>query len=33
MWCRDGLVKTDDSKERVASIFRVKEIYESEEKC
>jgi hypothetical protein len=33
MWRRVGLVKTDVSKERVASIFRIEKIYASEEKC
>jgi hypothetical protein len=33
MWRRVGLVKTGVSEERVASIFRVEEIYASEEKC
>jgi hypothetical protein len=31
MWRRLSLVKTDVSKERVASIFRAEEIYTSEE--
>jgi hypothetical protein len=33
MWCHVGLVKTDVSEECVASIFRVEEIYASEERC
>jgi hypothetical protein len=33
MWRRVGLVKIDVSEKRVASIFRVEEIYESEAKC
>jgi hypothetical protein len=32
MWRRVGLVKTEVSKELFASIFRVEEIYASEEK-
>jgi hypothetical protein len=30
MWCREDLVITDVSDERVASIFRVETIYEGE---
>jgi hypothetical protein len=33
MWRRVDFVKTDISEEHVASIFRIEEIYASEEKC
>jgi hypothetical protein len=33
MWCSVGPLKTNVSGERVASIFRVEEIYASEETC
>jgi hypothetical protein len=32
-WSHVGLVKTDVSEERDASIFRVEEIYAREERC